>query len=69
MSDYGAENVLCPFFRKNEEYRVKCEGTENENNIHLVFGSKAKKKTFFENVCCCNYKRCRIYKMLMQKYE
>lgn len=69
MSDYGSVYVECPFFIKDDEYRIKCEGTQVGNKIHLVFGSAKKKKEYSHGNCCENFQDCRIYKMLIKKYK
>lgn len=69
MSDYGSVYAQCPFYIKDEAYRIKCEGTQNENRLHLVFGDSKKLKKYLTDFCCENYKYCRIYKMQMEKYE
>lgn len=69
MADYGTENVKCPFYcsKQNDNYRIKCEGVVKGTTTQLTFvGSKNK---YLREYCCVDYKQCRIYKMLITKYD
>ena len=69
MSDYGAQNIKCPFYcsRQNDNHRIKCEGVIKGTTIQLTF--LGDKKRYLKEYCGSDYKKCRIRKMLMEKYN
>ena len=71
MSQYVSKYVVCPFYRRHDDNRICCEGTNSKNTINLVFGDKYKQKEY--GIKYCNsiegYKRCLICKALNTKYE
>ena len=73
MSSNGKElkSVVCPFYHKTGTERIYCEGTEDNNTINLVFGSR--QEMFDYEQCFCDdmdfHKDCLIYQMLMKKWE
>lgn len=69
MSTYGTQNVICPFFleKQNDQYRIKCEGPVRNTTTQITF--KGDKRWYMKDFCCQNYKSCRVFKMLSNKYE
>ena len=63
--------AVCPFFRKNDPNRIRCEGLEKHSTINLVFEDTKKQKEYLREHCCDieGYKRCHICEMLLKKYE
>ena len=71
MSHYCSKYVVCPFYRRNEVNRICCEGVEDNNSLNLVFGAH-KDMVEYERLFCDDmifHKDCRIYQMLIQKWE
>ena len=69
MEDYLLRNVKCPFYleRQGDRFRIKCEGPVKNTSVQLTF--RGNKRRYFREFCCRDYKRCRIYQMLQDKYE
>ena len=70
MADFESKYVVCPFYRRNDNNRICCEGLEDRNTINLVF-EDSKKQVAYRNEYCCdidNYKNCKICAMLKKKY-
>ena len=75
MSFYGDQDVKCPFYSKSDIASINCEGVENnmatKNIFRLPSGAMLKedKDKYMCKYCNCDYEKCRVYKMLMAKYE
>ena len=69
MEDYLLRDVKCPFYleRQGDRFRIKCEGPVKNTSVQLTF--RGNKRRYFRSFCCGDYKRCRIYQMLQDKYE
>ena len=62
--------VLCPFYKEEDSQIIFWEGVESDTTTHVAFSSKAQIKNYKHRFCECDrYKRCRIARMLLQKYE
>ena len=72
MTDrYVSAEAICPFY-KHEDLRhqkICCEGIEKGSTTHVVFGDSKKQKRYRIQHCNSSYKQCRLYAMLMGKYE
>lgn len=69
MSDYGSQDVKCPFYKGESKNIIKCEGAINDICTQ-PFRSKKKKEIHKSEYCnTFNCKECPYYKMLNQKYE
>ena len=75
MNSYGDEYVQCPFYSKSDFASIFCEGVEDDmatkNIFRLPSGAllKKKKEEYMLKHCCDDYKGCKIYQMLMKKYD
>ena len=72
MSQYVSKYVVCPYYRRHDDNRICCEGTDskNTNTINLVFGDNRTLKDYTTKFCSdiqC-YKECLICKALNFKY-
>lgn len=69
MADHVSKFVRCPFYleTQNDKYRIKCEGVVHGTTTQLTF--RGNKKWYIKDFCCRNYEKCRIYVMLLKKYE
>lgn len=69
MADFNSKTIKCPFYleRQKDEYRIKCEGPIKGCTTQLTF--LGGKKPYLKEHCCTNYKSCRVYQMLINKYE
>lgn len=70
MSEFKSKYVKCPFFRRLENNRICCEGTDDNNTINLVFGDTKKLEAYKERYCCRieGYPRCLVCIALERKY-
>ena len=74
--NYQDSWVKCPFYREHQsEDVIVCEGVESRMNIEHTFAYRSKEKRkqkrdeYLNKYCCDDYKECRIYRTLMQKYD
>lgn len=70
MESYWKGIVQCPFY-KNDDGKsiVRCEGVEGSLNTTLFFRRKKHYQDLISKKCVDNYEDCKVYKMLMTKYE
>ena len=68
---YVAKVIKCPFYHRSDSNRIVCEGLKKGNTINLVYESTTEKKDYMNRHCKSidGYCRCRVFKMLEQKYE
>lgn len=70
MSQYVSKCVVCPFYRRHNDNRICCEGTDENNTVNLVFEDCREMKKYTVNFCndiqC--HKGCMLYQMLDSKY-
>lgn len=65
-------NVQCPFFKHDVEMqkRIVCEGFVDKSYLELLYRRKKDYVTQLEVFCCEHYKKCEVYRMLMEaKYD
>ena len=63
--------AVCPYYHKQDDHRIYCEGTDPKNTISIVFGEKYEQKKY-ENTYCNSIQGCRkcmIHKALDTKYQ
>lgn len=67
--------VICPFYQYDETasqkrvFRITCEGLVDASTLILNYKFKKDFWIQLETFCCQHYKRCEIYRILMEKYE
>lgn len=67
---YMKAYVRCPFYREDAyKTQITCEGIEQESVLVLRYRKSEQWKKQMEVFCCEHYKRCEVYRMLMDKYE
>lgn len=68
---YKQADVLCPFYKYDDgKQRITCEGLVDDSSLALIYHQKIDYETQINVFCCENYKRCEVYRMLMEnKYE
>lgn len=69
MSDYKSCEIKCPFYleKQNDNHRIKCEGPEKNTSIQVTFVGE--KGWYLKYFCSEKYEHCKIYKMLLEKYN
>lgn len=70
-----AKFVKCPFYEKDREGYIRCEGVTEDCNTQLQFIFPAgnpnldKKLEYMHTYCIREYQKCKVYQMLMEKYK
>ena len=65
MADYCKRYVECPFYNRNGQHYVKCEG-----GTLLIFPDKETELEHLERFCCCdNWKACSVAIFLEKYFE
>lgn len=67
MSSYVSKYVVCPFYRRHNDNRICCEGTDESNTINLVFIDSKEQKRYSRDLCgsISGYVTCPIYQTLI----
>lgn len=67
---YADEDVVCPFYKHQEQYKICCEGIQQNSSITLSFALPIERKQHCREYCNSmkDYPRCPIAKMLNAKY-
>ena len=67
---YRQIEVQCPFYKYDNARRITCEGLVDSSNITLGYRNIKDYETQLMVFCCEHYKKCEIYRMLMEaKYD
>lgn len=61
--------VRCPFFLHNGKRNVVCEGITDDSTLSLRFATEESRNEQKRIYCDKDYKRCEIYRMLLEKYD
>ena len=71
VSKYISKYVKCPYYRRNNDNRICCEGVDETNTLNLVFPSKKKLKYYIRIYCesMNGHRECKIKKMLDDKWN
>lgn len=64
----GRCDAQCPFFKSDvgTQRRILCEGIVDKSTLALSFNRKKDYETQLIVFCCEHYKKCEIYRMLME---
>ena len=71
MSNYGEQDVRCPFFRGTSskgKAAVICEGVFSDTTSHGFRGNRDR-RVHMSRYCCRDYKRCAHAEALEKKYR
>ena len=67
---YKQIDVKCPFYKFDDgKRRITCEGIIDDSSLALIFHNKHDYEMQFDTFCCELYKKCEIYRLLMDKYD
>ena len=71
MSVYISKYAVCPYYSRNSDNKIRCEGVDETNTINLVFESKTDLKAYERRYCesLNGYSLCRICRMLDEKWK
>lgn len=67
--------VQCPFYHydnisdNNRFYRIVCEGFVDNSNLVQTYKVRKDFEQQLRIFCCEHYKKCEVYRMLMEKYQ
>ena len=67
--------VQCPFYQYDESrekggaHRIFCEGIVDRSNLVLTYRRKKDFRKQLNIFCCEHYRKCEVYRMLMEKYR
>lgn len=59
------EYVLCPYYRKESNFEVKCDGLCGSHTVN-VFQTVAEKDYFKDDFCCGYYWNCPLNRALSE---
>lgn len=64
----GKVDSQCPFYRSDDgqKRRIICEGIVDRSTLALTFRQRSDYETQLGVFCCEHYKKCEIYRMLME---
>lgn len=67
---FGAKDVQCPFYCKNDLNRIVCEGLFERNKINLTFELPEERRMYMQEVCnkLLGCRDCPMYIVLSEKY-
>lgn len=68
---YKQIEVQCPFYKYDDgKQRITCEGLVDNSSLALIYQKRRDYETQMSVFCCEHYKRCEVYRMLMEsKYD
>lgn len=62
--------VGCPFYRRDDNRsKITCEGIVDGSTVTLSFIRLRDFDTQMRVFCCEYFRKCEIYRMLMEKYD
>lgn len=66
----GKADVLCPFYKFDDmkKRRITCEGFVDKSTLALTYRRRSDYDMQMNVFCCEHYKKCEVYRMLMEKY-
>lgn len=68
----GKVDAQCPFYKSDDgqKKRIICEGIVDKSTLALTYRHRTDYDTQLGVFCCEHYKKCEIYRMLMEaKYD
>lgn len=67
---YMQAYVICPFYQHDDgRRRITCEGIIEGSSLSLLYTNEADYKAQITVFCCEHYRKCEVYKLLMEKYD
>lgn len=68
---YLDAQIECPFYayNSNNPDKIVCEGTKGADKVALQFKEREAKNKYIIANCVNQYKKCPIYRAVMEKYE
>ena len=69
MSRYDDVSAKCPFYQRNSERKIVCEGIIEGSVTVQEFDKRSDKEAHRNKYCDNQYSRCKIYDILQKKYK
>ena len=67
---YKQIEVQCPFYKYDDgKQRITCEGLVDNSSLALIYRNRTDYETQINVFCCEHYKKCEVYRILIEKYE
>lgn len=66
----NAKYIICPFYKSQGVYVIKCEGFDSKNTTRVCFDTPDK-KTEYVKIHCESFdydKKCNVCRRLLKKY-
>lgn len=67
-TSFESANVKCPFYKRNDQRKIFCEGIDSESQMILEYEEKEKARKKIRESCSERYKDCEVYKAILKKY-
>ena len=69
-TSWKSADVGCPFYKSDDgKQKIICEGLIPNSSVVISYRRKVDWQAQLNTACCRDYNKCRVYKMLMHKYE
>ena len=67
---YADEDVVCPFYKSQDSYKIRCEGIQKNSSLTLSFALPVERKQHCKDYCnnVSGFQLCPVAKMLNNKY-
>lgn len=62
------EFVQCPYYRRDTQQAIHCEGVQDNCGLHLGFGKMGEWKAYKDTFCRKDWTGCMVAKMLNCRY-
>ena len=71
MNIEGAQKTVCPFYIREREYKISCEGIQDTDGVSLFFATSEQREKWQETYCfdIYKYKRCPVAQLIFEKYK
>lgn len=61
---YISKSALCPFYKREDQQMIICDGVYPNSSTHLAFGNASECLEYKRKHCRKDYNECEIYSML-----
>lgn len=66
---YSDVNVRCPYYLRERDTEIMCEGLEKGSELAVEFKGKQYKKKYREKYCGGDYEKCKLCQCIEEKYK
>lgn len=68
-TSWRTAEVQCPFYKHDQNAKIKCEGVVPRTSAMMCFWSVGEKDQYMDRYCIGHYQACELYRTIMKKYE